>query len=395
MHLSVGRVVQSRTDYLAPNRTHETRSRRSTAIDSVNVGYFFRTSDDADGPASFNFRSAQFHSRFATYTTVAYDSSQSVRRYRISPSDSSPFIVSKNFSIASRWKHSSNIVSMSIEGSVLNSGNRPRSPDPSGRIDGGEGGAEADDGGVLDQDVGEEGEFRRETVPGLSGEVRQSIGNAEAKELDELGGEPLVEPVVAVDRVVGDAGVVGVTESVQSALDLRASIQDEGETRGHGGRACDSARRSRSPRRGDGSRPEGRGRQEHRGTPWWRSPIWAGTFRTRAASGQVGGMHHPLTWERPQEPTRSRSKDPLSDYGVFSGIIGDPPRRVAPLESHLNRAADPRPQHTLSRSLPLKMDPGQPDQHSGGRGPGSIGRKLPPTKPEEPDNAWEVFLEAN
>ena len=53
---SVSRVVQSRTDFFAPNRTPEIPSMRSTARESVGVGNFFRTSHGLSGHAAVSFR---------------------------------------------------------------------------------------------------------------------------------------------------------------------------------------------------------------------------------------------------------------------------------------------------------------------------------------------------
>ncbi len=167
------------------------------------------------------------------------------------------------------------------------------SPGARGRIYVGEGSAEADDGGVLDQDVGEAGELGGEAIPRRSGEVREGVGDAEAKELDELGGEPLVEPVVAEDRVVGDAGVVGVAEPIQGALDLGAGIQNEGEEEGHGVELAIALDEPALPREATdlvrreevGESVEDRLRVEVLKV--------GGNVRTGAAPGQVGGMRHP------------------------------------------------------------------------------------------------------
>jgi hypothetical protein len=97
----------------------------------------------------------------------------------------------------------------------------------------GEGGEEANDRGVLDEEVGEPGQFRGEAVPGSGAELGEGVGDAPSEELDEFGGEPFVEPAYAEDGV-GDPPVVGVAKRLDGALELGSRFEGEGVEEGDG-----------------------------------------------------------------------------------------------------------------------------------------------------------------
>ena len=104
---------------------------------------------------------------------------------------------------------------------------------PRWREVGHEGRGEPHHRGVLDQYVLERRELRAEAVAGSGLQLGEAVGHAEVEELDQFGGESVVEAGVAVEGFGGPL-VVDMAELVEGALEVDPGLEGNGPEEGDG-----------------------------------------------------------------------------------------------------------------------------------------------------------------
>jgi hypothetical protein len=168
--------------------------------------------------------------------------------------------------------------------------------EPGRWVDLGQGGEQPDNGGILDEEVGEPGQLRGEAVPRGDPKLGETVGDAPTEELHELGSEPLVESSRAEDRV-GGLLVVGVPKGLERALELGSGFEGERVEEADGVELAVSSDEARLP----GDPLDHSGREE--GDERLQVVVGLGAFGEWSASALRSGlprrMGHSIEVDRP------------------------------------------------------------------------------------------------